>query len=124
MAQTVLRSVTFTTTGPSAMPSRLANMAGDLSLSYSQMTSGEIKVSTSSAVTLNFQGMTVAQLMVLWTNSRLKVRINGLAAVGLGLTSSLSTGRMMMLEGSTTSLVVSNPSATYVAGLEYVLAGR
>lgn len=124
MSQTIQRSVVFTSTGPSAAPSRLAAFALDLSNLYSQVTTGEIRISTSSSVTLNFQGLTVAQLMMLSTDSRIKVRQNGNSAVALGLTSSLAAARVAMWEGSTTALVLSNSSSATKANVQYILAGR
>lgn len=124
MSQTVTRLVTFTSTGPSAGPSRLGDLALNLSNLYSQMTTGEIRISTSQAVTLNFQGLTVAQLVVLAADGRLKVRQNGNSAVALGLTSSLSSARLMIWEGSTTGLVLSNTSTATKVNLQYLLAGR
>ena len=124
MAQTLRRTVNTITTGPSAFPSRLADMALDLSTSYSNIMTGELKVSTSSAVTINFQGMTVAQLTILAADGRLKIRQNANSAVALGLTSALSSARMMLWEGSTTALVVSNTSTANIVKLQYLLAGR
>ena len=123
-AHSIKRTINLITTGPSAMPSRLAALAYDLTLDYSQVTPGHIKMSTSSAKTINFQGIGVARFVLLAADTRLKVRINGLDPIALGNTSSLSTARVAMWEGSITSMVVSNPSSAFIGNLSYILGGN
>lgn len=121
---TIERTIQIVGTGPSAFPSRLANIAGTLSSTYPKVITNLIQVSTQAAVTINFQGMTIARLMYLATDTKLKIRMNGNSPVGLGSTSAMASAMIAHWEGSTTALVVSNPSTTYIGNLEYLLAGR
>lgn len=121
---TLERTIQILGTGPSAFPSRLGNIAGTLSSTYPKVIANIIQVSTQAAVTINFQGMTIARIMYLATDGKLKIRQNGNNPVALGSTSSMASAMIAHWEGSTTSLVVSNTSTTHIANLEYLLAGR